>query len=272
MKKTGIMLLIGLLLLTLTYPMVTADDAGTTVNQETVQISLTDKGLQVAESLVMANANTGNQNITSLRFWIQQNAADVTIVEAQSGKELPSLTSGNIRTCNLSAANLTIQAGKTLSITLTYYLPTTEQYFIQTLSYETIALSVIYRDGTTDLTLFQGEHLMSGSENNALQVRLYKPTEAPLNISILVIVFLVVLIVLASLLLLLRNQRSKAKKGVVESEEMLTTKKALLLSLLKDVEKQYRAQSISNETYTKIKEEYKAQAVDAMKKLDDLKK
>jgi regulatory protein YycI of two-component signal transduction system YycFG len=270
MTKTGIVLLIGMLLFTVLYPSVTADDTGNTVNQENVQISLTDKGLQVDESIIMAN--TGGQNVTSLRFWIQQNAADTTIVQTQSGKELPSLTAGNIRTCNLSAANLTIRASETLSITVTYFLPTTEQYFVQTLLYDTVSISIIYKDGTAELVLFQGEHLVSGTENNALQVRLYKPTEAPLNISILIIVFLVVLIVLASLLLILRRQRSKAKKGVVESEEMLTTKKSLLLSLLKDVEKQYRSQSISNETYTKIKEEYKAQAVDAMKKLDDLKK
>jgi hypothetical protein len=42
--------------------------------------------------------------------------------------------------------------------------------------------------------------------------------------------------------------------------------------LLKDLEKQYRAKSVSDETYTKIKDEYKQQAVDVMKKLDDLKK
>jgi uncharacterized metal-binding protein len=83
---------------------------------------------------------------------------------------------------------------------------------------------------------------------------------------------LIVIIVLALLLLLFKKQRSKTKKTIAESEETLTTKKTLLLSLLKDLEKQYRAQSISDETYNKIKDEYKQQAVDALKKLDDLKK
>jgi uncharacterized protein YlxW (UPF0749 family) len=112
-----------------------------------------------------------------------------------------------------------------------------------------------------------------GSEvNNAMQIRLYKPTEAPLNITIIVIVFIIVIIVLALLLLLLKKKRSKTKKAVVESEDTLTTKKTLLLSLLKDLEKQYRGKAISDETYNKIKDEYKQQAVDTMKKLDDLKK
>jgi hypothetical protein len=271
MKRTGVILVISVLVLITFSSCVSAVDSGIVTNQEIVTISLATKGLQVEETIKVTN--NGVENATSLRFWIQQNAQDTKIVELQSGNELTPLISGNIRTCNLSAANLTIGLGKTLTIDLTYFLPTTEQYFIQTLLYDTTSLSVIYRDGNTELNLFQGEHLLYGSDvNNALQIRLYKPTEAPLNITTLVIVFLIVLIVLASLLLLLKKQRIKTKKAVVESEEMLTTKKSLLLTLLKDLEKQYRAKTITDETYTKLKDEYKAQAVDAMKKLDDLKK
>jgi len=69
----------------------------------------------------------------------------------------------------------------------------------------------------------------------------------------------------------MRKQRTKAKKSIVESEETLTTKKALLLSLLKDVEKKHRSKDISDETYNKLKEEYKQQAVAVMKKLEDIK-
>jgi uncharacterized protein YhhL (DUF1145 family) len=269
MKYIGILLLISLLLLLPITPIVNAQGTSVTADQD-VTISLTGKGLQVDESIKMTN--TGAENVTSLRFWVQQNAQDTTIIERQSGRELIPLITGNIRTCNLSAANLTIPTGESLTVTVTYFLPTTEQYFLQTLMYDTDSLSVVYKDGTTELTLFQGEHLVYRADvTNSLQIRLYKPTEAPLNISILIIVFLIVLIVLASLLLLLRKQRTKKTKAA-ESEETLSTKKALLLSLLKDLEKQYRAHSISDETYTKLKEEYKADAVDAMKKLDDLKK
>ena len=42
--------------------------------------------------------------------------------------------------------------------------------------------------------------------------------------------------------------------------------------MLKELEKQHRAQTISDETYTKLKDEYKQQAVDVMKQLDDLQK
>jgi len=272
MKKTGVIILIALMTLITLYPCVSAADSGIIVDQEIVTISLATKGLQIVE--VIKVTNTGSENATSLRFWIQQNTQEKpTIVELQSGKELVPIVTGNIRTCNLSAANLSIAPETSLTFQLTYYLPTTEQNFVKTLLYDTTIFSVTYKEGDAQWNLFQGEHLLYGVDtNNALQIRVYKPTEAPLNITVLIIVFLAVIIVLAVLLLLLKKQRSKTKKAVAESEETLTTKKSLLLSLLKDLEKQYRAQSISDETYNKIKDEYKQQAVDAMKKLDDLKK
>ncbi len=271
MKKTGIILLIGMLVLISVYPSVQANDTGIITDQELVTISLANNGLQVDETIKVTNK--AYENATSLRFWIQQNAQDTRIVELQSGKELTPLITGNIRTCNLSAVNLSLEKDASLTIQLTYILPTTEQNFIKTLLYDTTSLSVTYEEGDNEWNLFQGEHLLYGADvNNALQIRLTKPTEAPLNITMIVLVFLVVIIILASMLLILRKQRMKTKKSVVESEETLMTKKTLLLSLLKDLEKQYRAQSISDETYNKIKEEYKQQTVDVMKKLDDLKK
>jgi hypothetical protein len=268
MKKTGVIIIIGLLVLVALYPCVSANDSGVIVDQEIVKISLANKGLQVDETIKVTNK--GFENVTSLRFWIQQNIQDsVTITELQSGKEIIPFITGNIRSCNLSASNLTIEPDASLTILLTYFLPTTELNFVKTLLYDTTLFSVTYEDRD----LFHGEHLLYGSDvNNAMQIRLYKPTEAPLNITVLVIVFLVVIVMLALLLFLLKRQRSKAKKAVAESEETLVTRKTLLLSLLKDLEKQYRAQSISDETYNKIKDEYKQQAVDVMKKLDDLKK
>jgi biopolymer transport protein ExbD len=238
------------------------------IDQEIVTISLTNTGLQVEETVRVTN--TGTENVTSLRFWIQQDILDAAkITELQSGKDLVPLITGNIRTCNLSSMNLSMIPNASMTLQVMYHLPSGAQNFIQTMLYDTTLFSVSYENRD----LFQGEHLLYGSEaNNAIQIRLYKPTEAPLNITMIIIVFLVVIIVLAVLLLLLKKQRSKTKKAVSESEETLSTKKTLLLSLLKDLEKQFRAKSISEETYTKIKDEYKQDAVDVMKKLDDLKK
>jgi len=43
------------------------------------------------------------------------------------------------------------------------------------------------------------------------------------------------------------------------------------MEILKDIEKQHRAKQISDDTYHKLKEQYKHEAVDAMKKLEDVK-
>jgi hypothetical protein len=272
MKKTGLIILIALMTFIILFPSGSANDTGVIVDQEIVIISLSNKGLQVDETIIVTN--TADENVTTLRFWIQQNTQEAPkIIEKQSGKELNTITTENIRTCNLSASNLSIVPSGSLTILLTYYLPATEQNFIKTLLYNTTSFSVTYKEGETPRNLFQGEHLLYVPDTNmAIQIRLYNPTESPLNITLLVIAFLIVIIVLALLLLLFKKQRSKTKKTIAESEETLATKKTLLLSLLKDLEKQYRAQSISDETYNKIKDEYKQQAVDAMKKLDDLKK
>jgi len=268
MKKTAAIILLGLMTLFLLYPCVNANDAVVVVDQQIVTISLANTGLQVDETIKVTNG--GTENVSSLQFWIQQNIQEaVKIIELQSGKELIPLITGNIRTCNLSAANLSMSPNGSMNLQVTYYLPTNTQNFIKTLLYDTTFFSVTYQNHD----LFQGEHMLYDSEaNNAIKIRLYNPTEAPLNITTIVIIFVVVIILLALLLLLLKRQRSKAKKTIAESEETLTTKKTLLLSLLKDLEKQYRGHSISDESYSKIKDEYKQHAVDAMKKLDDLKK
>jgi hypothetical protein len=72
-------------------------------------------------------------------------------------------------------------------------------------------------------------------------------------------------------LFLIKKQRNKDKIKTVDTKETLETKKTLLLSLLKDIEKQHRAKKLSDETYNKLKEEYKQQAVEAMRKLEDIK-
>jgi hypothetical protein len=243
MKKTAAIVLITLMILFLPHFSVSANDAGAIVDEQRVTISLTNTGLQVDEEIKVTNINKGNETISSLQFWIQQDIQNaVKITERNSGKELVPLIIGNIRTCNLSAANLSIIPDKSMTFQLTYYLPTNTQYFIKTLKYNTTEFSVSYENRD----LFLGTQLYSSQGNNEIQIRLYNPTEAPLNITTIVIIFVVVIIILAVLLLLLKRQRSKAKKTIAESEETLTTKKTLLLSLLKDLEKQYRAQSISD--------------------------
>lgn len=267
MKRIASLVFISILTLSIVFPVVHAYDAGITTEQQAITISISDSGLDVEENIKVNNA--AYVNMTSVKFWIQQDAFDVEILAVESGNSLSSIVIGsNIRECNLSQYNLSIAPEDTLDIRLTYTLPTDTKHFVKTILYDTASLSITYGDDE----LYRGEHLVYNTESNSMQVLLHIPTEAPVNIVYIVIIFLLVVFLVASTLLLMRKQRKKAKKAIVESEEVLATKKALLLSFLKGVEKKHRAKDISDETYNKLKEEYKQQAVNVMKKLEDIKK
>ena len=234
--------------------------------RDNVAISSIEEGLMVIEDIKVNN--TGNENITSIQFWIQQDASDVKVLYVKEDIELVPIISGNVYTCNLTKYNITLEKSKPTDFRLSYIIANrinNEVTFEKTLSYETVSITVSFKEKE----LYHGESLSSGS---SLRVLLYKPSEAPLSTPYLIIIFLFVIVLAISTLLLLRKQRTKVKSSIVEFEELLVTKKSLLLSLLKDIEKQHRSKDISDDTYNKLKGEYKQQAVEVMKKLEDIKK
>ncbi len=251
-----------LLILLITHSVCTASDIGIAVEEQTIDITTAENGLLVEENILFNNI--GSENATSIKLWIQQGIKDLDIIAIETGENLNSITTGNTREINLSQYNLTIQPGNELDILLSYTLPTNTENFEKTISYDTSYISIRFNDEP----LYQSQNVQSDS---TISLRLYKPTEAPLSITYITIIFILVVILISIILFSLRKQRSKVKKSIIESKEILTTKKTLLMSLLKDLEKQYRAKSISDDTYSKLKDEYKQQAVDVMRKLEDLK-
>jgi len=251
----GVLLLLGLL------PGSNAYDTGLITDQHDITIMIADTNLMVEEHLALYNREFNN--ITSIRVWVQADASNINIVSAESGEELDSLgIESNIWECNLSAYGLDILPDQRLNLRLTYNLPTETQSFSKTLVYDTSSLSITYEDNE----LYRGEQ----NEGQSIQILLHTPIEAPANLLYIIIIFILVIILVASTLLLMRKQRSRVKQSLTESKETLETKKGLMLSILKDIEKKHRAKEISDETYQKLKEEFKQQAVDVMKKLDDV--
>lgn len=234
-----------------------------TVTTHTVTISVGNNGLQVEERILFTNH--GSDNITLLQFWVQGDAKqDLQITALDTGTTLSFSPNGNRRDCNLTEKHLAILPGASFNASIRYSLVTSAPQYLQNLQYNTSKLTVTYNSQP----LFSGEAL---AKNTQLSVQLYSPSEAPLGITTLIIIFLLVVIIITLLLLVLRRQRRKKRVGTADTKETLTTKKDLLLELLKDLEKRYRAKTISDETYTKLKEEYKSQAVDSMRRLEDLK-
>ena len=255
-------ILTSLLIILIITSFSVASDIGINVEEQTIDIITAENGLLVEENILFNNI--GTENATSIKLWIQQGIKDLNIITSETGLTLNSITTGNIREINLSNNNLTIQPGDKLEILLSYTLPTNTENFEKTISYDTSYISIKFNDEP----LYQSQNAQSDS---TISLRLYKPTEAPLSITYITIIFILVVIIISIILFSLRKQRSKVKKSIIESKDMLTTKKALLMSLLKDIEKQYRSKSISDDTYSKLKEEYKQQAVEVMRKLEDIK-
>jgi hypothetical protein len=262
MRLTTKITLLVFILLTSIVPNCNASDIGIKVEQQDIEISISEKGLLVEENIMLNN--TGIDNVTSIRLWLQQGIKDVTILAVETAEYLNPIITGNTREFNLTKNNLIIEPGRDFEILLSYTLPTNTENFEKIFFYEIQSLTVIFNDDN----LYSGKNLQSASE---ISLRLYKPTEAPLSITYIVTIFILVVILITSVLLLLRKQRSKIKKSAAESEEILKTKKTLLMSILKDLEKQHRSKSVSDETYNKLKDDYKQQAVEVMKKIEKLK-
>lgn len=254
--------LLAIVFIAITIPTCTASDIGIQVEQQNIEISTSEKGLLVEENILFNN--TGMDNVTFLKLWMQQDIIDVTILAVETAEYLNPIITGNTRELNLTKNNIVIEPGNKFEILLSYTLPTNTENFEKRFFYEISSLTIIFNDDT----LYQGKYFKSDSE---LSLYLYKPTEAPLSITFIIIIFVLVVILITSVLLLLRKQRSKVKKSIIESKDMLDTKKNLLMSILKDLEKQHRSKTVSDETYNKLKDEYKQQAVDVMKKLEKFK-
>lgn len=229
-----------------------------------VTITTVGDSLKVTEHLEFKN--TGSEDVNALSLWIQNEAqTPIEIVSVEKNLKIAPTVSGNLYICNLTQYNSSLKPGQTMQMQVSYTLPADCDTFDKIAVYDTAVFSVSY-DGSI---IGNGELLAS---NGLVSFLLYKPLEAPLNPLYLFVILLLMILVIITTLLLLKKQRTKVKKNAqMESDELLSTKKSLLLTLLKEIEKQHRSKEISDETYNKLKEVYKQQAVDVMKKLDDRK-
>ncbi len=137
----------------------------------------------------------------------------------------------------------------------------------------------------TSLTIkFDGKQIFSGTNlksDSLIKVPLQKQSPGETvtveNIPTLVYAIIAVLVILLIAIFFFSKKIGSAStspktvESKTASKEYLSTKKGLLMDLLKEVEKKHRSKKISDETYHKIKDRYKQEAVDTMKKLEDIK-
>jgi hypothetical protein len=242
----------------------TATGQETTADSLNIEITTEENSISVIETY---SIDAGSSE--TLSFWIQESPTDLSIlIDGSNIEYYTTLPIGDNRYfCNISHLNVTTDS----SIQVSYYLDLDTTEFEKTMQYNTTSISIKF-DGKE---IYAGANLKSES---FLSVPLQKPTQSPSetieSIPVWVYVIIVVLLILLLVSFMARSRKTKTtktKETIGGSEELLSTKKALLMEVLKDIEKKHRAKQISDNTYHKLKDKYKQEAVEAMRQLENMK-
>jgi hypothetical protein len=258
MNKT-LVLIITLLAFVLICPISLSSEEIMNNNDYKITISTEKNFLSINEEFTINGSS--NETLESFTVWVQTGAYDINIL-FNSNIPDSKMEDGNEHIYNISS--LGILKEETTIIKLTYKIEK-----------DTIFTKKILRDTDSISIKFNSDELLkqtSIAKDTRFQLKLYQPTEPTLDLYIIVlIVLLVVIVILLTLYTLRKPKKVKITDTTGASEEFLTTKKALLMSILKDIEKQHRSKQISDDTYNKLKEKFKQEAVEAMKQLEDIK-
>lgn len=246
---------------TLLIPTTLAQEEYLETDTHSIVISTTDNALEVAETLTIHG--NSNQTYSIIKFWVQNDAQSINVIIGQNQEVSSTPIGNNTYTCDISS--LDIKMNSQIQLDISYSLNRDIKNFKKTM----------IRNTTTLTVQFDKNNILEESDlkvDTYLNLQLYKPTETPISWYIIISISLLIILLVVSTAYLFRKQKlSKVKEIAGESEELLNTKKLLLMSILKDIEKQHRAKQISDDTYNKLKDTYKQQAVETMKKLEDSK-
>lgn len=220
-----------------------------------------DETLSVKETYTIDTTSTEIFNI-----WIQDDATGISFQVNSQAPEYE-LTVDNVYQINTSGIDIS-------SIEVTYILDKSIDGLQKTFQYNTTSFTITF-DG---LEIYSGSGIKDGS---SIDVAFQKPITKTKTVTTttydiptwyyLILIGLIILVLLSIVFPSKKHKTTKKKDTTAGSEELFSTKKTLLMELLKDIEKQHRAKKISDDTYHKLKAEYKQDAVDAMKKLEDVK-
>jgi hypothetical protein len=259
MKKLISIMLAITILTVISIANVSAEEIETT-NHE-IKITTGDRYLLVEESITIIGDS--DELYETINLWIPTSAQEIKTLFKSNPIE-PDNSTGNEYMYNLTGLNTSMN--QSMLVTLSYNLDKNIGDFEKTLLHDTNSISVVFDD---ENKIYSAENLQSGS---SFKLRLYKPTETPLSMFTIILIVLLLILLAVTVMYSFKKQKTpKTSAAVNESKELLSTKKMLLMSILKDIEKQHRAKKISDDTYHKLKEKYKQEAVDSMRKLDGMK-
>ncbi|MCK4365855.1 MAG: hypothetical protein KAW45_07370 [Thermoplasmatales archaeon] len=256
MRKVIIYLVVCITVAATLFAMASEENVDTIEHE--ITITTQNEFLFVNEVLTIQGST--NESYETLTVWVQNDANNVDIL-VNSNTPSSIAENGSEYICNISSLGITEE--DSTQVKVTYELDKNVE-FTKKVVRSTDSISVIFDQEE----IYTATNLAPGSSFN---LQLYKPTEQTLNWFYTVLILLLLVLIVVLVAYAFRKQKStKIKQTAGETEELLSTKKTLLMSLLKDVEKQHRAKHISDDTYHKLKERYKQEAVETMKQLEDI--
>ena len=238
---------------------------GQEISIDTIDIEITtsENFLSIVETY-----SIDAESSETLSFWIQKDPIDINIlidgISIEYNTSLPNPS--NKYFCNISYLNITTDT----NIQVSYLLDKDTSEFEKILQYNTNSISISF-DGTE---IYKGSNFYFGNFLNVALQKLPQPetvTVESIPMWVYGIIFILIIFLLVSFMSRSKKQKTTdLKESVGGSKELLSTKKALLMQVLKDIEKKHRANDISDNTYHKLKDKYKQEAVETMKQLEDM--
>ncbi len=258
--KKKLLVAVSIFMLTLLL-IVNISYAQSTISEShTINISNQNNYLKVEETLVLKGDS--DKTYKNLSFWITDKATDISI--SINDTQIDDITKNDkIYNCNIS--NLNLKINSQIDANIEYKLESTTSEFEKKLLRDTENIILQYDNEIR----YTAEDLKSNSKF-IIKIDIQKEQQA-LNIYAIVTIFLLVILLVVFTTYYFKKQKTTKKKEITGiSKEFLTTKKSILVSILKEIEKQHRSNKITDDTYSKLKEQYKNEAVDTMKKLEDM--
>ncbi|MCK5636001.1 MAG: hypothetical protein KAH91_01165 [Thermoplasmatales archaeon] len=256
MRKVIIYLVVCITVAATLFAMASEENVDTIEHE--ITITTQTEFLLVNEVLTIQGET--NASYDTLTVWVQSDANNVDIL-VNSNTPTSITENGSEYTCNISSLGITEE--DSTQVKITYELDKNVEF----------TKKVVRSTNSISVTFDQEEIYTATNQASGItfNLKLYKPTEQTLNWFYTVLILLLLVLVGVLVAYAFRKQKTtKIKKTAGESEELLNTKKALLMELLKDIEKQHRAKQISDDTYHKLKERYKQETVETMKQLEDI--
>ena len=232
----------------LLFALITFQSKAIEIKSYDISLEKTDKGYDVTEHLVVE----GN-NDTNVIVWIQGEADGVS-VEANGSKTNFSV-SGNLYSINLTGL-------KNPDISIHYCLPESTEKFMKQVLYQCKELTVKL-DGEV---IYQGVNLTEGSYISfSIKERVTERTNYYMYSTLFLLLILVIVLAYSV------RSKKKMEKRESESTELLEAKKELLMNVLKEIEKRYRSKELSEDIYNRLKEDFKRETVNIVRKLEEMK-